>query len=226
MQVRQLFDSSTSTYTYLLFDQQSRDAAIIDSVKEQFERDSRYIQELGLNLKFALETHVHADHITAAGQHREAFGAKVAIFEPTVKCADHHIQDGDVFQLGSDVIQAIHTPGHTNGDVSFLIDGAVFTGDALLIRACGRTDFQQGDSDTLYHSIADKLFCLPEQTVIYPGHDYSGFTSSTIGEERALNPRIGGKQQKSDFTAIMDNMNLPKPKRIDVALPGNLGCGL
>ena len=142
------------------------------------------------------------------------------------ECADIKVVDGTKFYLGEQVIRAIHTPGHTNGDVSYLIDGAVFTGDALLIRACGRTDFQQGDSATLYESITQKLFVLSDDTIVYPGHDYDGFTSSTIGEEKALNPRLANEKPKDEFMDIMDNMNLPKPKRFDVAVPGNLVCGL
>ncbi|MDH5378674.1 MAG: MBL fold metallo-hydrolase [Gammaproteobacteria bacterium] len=227
MKVRQLFDQDTWTYTYLVWDEETREAAIIDSVKEQFDRDSKYIEALDLNLKYALETHVHADHITASGKHRMLFGTKVGVHrDGGSECANIQIEDGDEFKLGSQTIKAIHTPGHTAGDVSFLIDGAVFTGDALLIRACGRTDFQQGDSATLYESITQKLFTLPDDTIVYPGHDYSGFTASTIGEEKALNPRLGQNRPKEAFMEIMDNMNLPKPKRIDIAVPGNLACGL
>lgn len=227
MQMRQLYDHDTSTYTYILFDESSKEAAIIDSVKEQFERDKRYIEDLGLTLKYALETHVHADHVTASGLHRQAFGAKVAVHESSKsECADILMKDGDVFKVGSQEILAIHTPGHTDGDVTFKVDGAVFTGDALLIRACGRTDFQAGDSATLYESITSKLFTLADDTVVYPGHDYAGFTSSTIGEEKALNPRLGNNNSKENFMGIMDNMNLPNPKRMDVAIPGNMACGL
>jgi glyoxylase-like metal-dependent hydrolase (beta-lactamase superfamily II) len=227
MQIRQLFDQDTWTYTYLLFDEKTKEAAIIDSVKEQFERDRDYINELGLTLKYALETHVHADHVTGSGQLRNEFDCQIAVHKDGgVKPADIQITDGDVFKLGQQEIVALHTPGHTNGDVTFKIDGAVFTGDALLIRACGRTDFQQGDSGTLYESIHQKLFTLPDETVVYPGHDYSGFTSSTIGEEKAYNPRLGNNKPKADFMEIMDTMNLPKPKRIDIAVPGNLAVGL
>lgn len=227
MIVRQLFDHETSTYTYLLIDEASKEAAIIDSVKEQYERDCRYVKELGLKLKFSLETHVHADHVTASGQFRRDFNVEIAVHEDSGNdCADIKIKDGDVFNLGSQEIKALHTPGHTSGDVSFLIDGAVFTGDALLIRACGRTDFQQGDSEKLYDSITQKLFTLPDETVVYPGHDYEGFTSTTIGEEKALNPRLGKGKSKKEFMQIMDNMDLPKPKRIDIAVPGNLDCGM
>ena len=227
MKVRQLFDQDTWTYTYLLFDEKTKEAAIIDSVKEKFERDSKYIQELGLTLKYSLETHVHADHVTASGLFREKFGCEIGVHADSGnECADIKIQEGDEFRLGNQVISSIHTPGHTNGDVSYKIDGAVFTGDALLIRACGRTDFQQGSSNKLYHSITQKLFTLGDDTIVYPGHDYEGFTSSTIGEEKAQNPRLANEKPQSDFVEIMDNMDLSKPKRIDVAVPGNLACGL
>lgn len=227
MKVRQLFDQDTWTYTYLLWDEATKEAAIIDSVKERFERDAKYIKDLGLKLKYALETHVHADHVTASGLLRDEFGAKTAVHKDGgAACADIQITDNDVFKLGNQEIRALHTPGHTNGDVSYVIEGAVFTGDALLIRACGRTDFQQGSSDKLYESINKKLFTLPDDTVVYPGHDYDGFTASTIGEERALNPRLGQEKPKAEFMHIMDTMNLPKPKRIDVAVPGNMACGM
>jgi glyoxylase-like metal-dependent hydrolase (beta-lactamase superfamily II) len=227
MKIRQLFDQDTWTYTYLLWDEDTKEAAIIDSVKERVERDIKYIQDLGLNLKYSLETHVHADHVTASGLLRERLGVKTAVHaDGGASCADIQIKDGETFKLGNQEIKAMHTPGHTNGDVSYYINGYVFTGDALLIRACGRTDFQQGNSETLYNSITQKLFTLPDDTVVYPGHDYDGFTESTIGEEKALNPRLANNKSKEDFMAIMDNMNLPKPKRIDEAVPGNLGCGM
>jgi len=227
MKIRQLFDYDTWTYTYLLWDEATKEAAIIDSVKEQFERDVKYINDLGLTLKYALETHIHADHVTAAGKLRDELGAETAVhIEGGAECADIQIQEGNEFSLGTQVIKALHTPGHTSGDVTYAIDGALFTGDALLIRGCGRTDFQQGDSETLYHSITEILFQFPDDTVVYPGHDYSGFSESTIGEEKALNPRLGNAKPKKEFTDIMDNMDLPKPKRIDVAVPGNVACGL
>lgn len=227
MKIRQLFDHDTWTYTYLLWDEETKEAAIIDSVKEQFNRDVKYINDLGLTLKYALETHVHADHITAAGPLREEFGALTAIhIDGGAKCADIQIQEGNEFKLGEQVIKALHTPGHTSGDVTYAIEGALFTGDALLIRGCGRTDFQQGSPETLYHSITETLFQFADDTTVYPGHDYSGFTTSTIGEEKALNPRLGNEKSQKDFTEIMNNMNLAKPKRIDIAVPGNIACGL
>ncbi|MDH4275525.1 MAG: MBL fold metallo-hydrolase [Gammaproteobacteria bacterium] len=227
MKIRQLFDQETWTYTYVVYDEATKEAAIIDSVKEKFERDKRYVRELGLTLKYALETHVHADHVTGAGLLRQEFGCQVAVHKDgCATCADVQVVDGTEFRLGKQIIRAMHTPGHTNGDVSYVVDGAVFTGDALLIRACGRTDFQQGSSSRLYDSIHSKLFALPDDTVVYPGHDYEGFTASTIGEEKRLNPRLGDSKPKPDFMHIMDTMNLPRPRKIDVAVPGNLACGM
>jgi glyoxylase-like metal-dependent hydrolase (beta-lactamase superfamily II) len=227
MKIRQLFDHDTWTYTYLLWDEETKEAAIIDSVKENLDRDMKYIKDLALTLKYALETHVHADHITAAGLLRNELGIQTAVHaDGGAKCADIQIQEGDTFTLGTQVITALHTPGHTNGDVTYAIEGALFTGDALLIRTCGRTDFQQGSTEALYHSITAKLFQYPDETTVYPGHDYNGFTTSTIGEEKALNACLGNDKPKEEFTDIMDNMNLPKPKRIDVAVPGNIACGL
>lgn len=227
MKVRQLFDQDTWTYTYLVWDEATKEAAIIDSVKEKVERDVKYVNDLGLTLKYALETHVHADHVTGAGQLRQQLGCEVGVHaDGGAKCADIQLVDNQELTLGKQKIKVMHTPGHTSGDATFAIDGALFTGDALLIRACGRTDFQQGNSETLYHSISDKIFAYPDETIIYPGHDYDGFTESTIGEEKANNPRLANNKPKAEFTEIMDNLNLPKPKRIDVAVPGNLVCGM
>ena len=226
MNIRQLFDKDSSTYSYLLFDSVSREAAIIDAVREQLERDVRLIEELGLTLKYALETHVHADHVTGAGALRERLGAQVVYHRASGSaCADLLVSDGDLLPLGGSAVEVRHTPGHTAGDVSYVIDGAAFTGDALLIRGCGRTDFQQGNADVLYQSIKDKLFSLPDETTVYPGHDYNGFTTSTIGEEKRLNPRLGQGRDQAGFVAIMDAMDLPRPRHIDVAVPGNLRCG-
>jgi glyoxylase-like metal-dependent hydrolase (beta-lactamase superfamily II) len=226
MFVRQLFDKDTFTYTYLVADPVSKEAAIIDAVKEQAERDSQLIRELGFKLKYVLETHVHADHITSAAQLRERFGARVVLHESSeAPCADILATDGDVLKLGDAEIRVLHTPGHTNADTTFQIEGAVFTGDALFVRGCGRTDFQAGDAPTLYRSIHDKIFSLPDETVVYPGHDYRGHTASTVGEEKRHNPRLGGNKDLDTFVEIMDNLNLPNPARIDVSLPGNMRCG-
>ena len=226
MMIRQLFDKDTSTYTYLVADTKTGEAALIDAVREQFNRDSKLVEELGLTLKYAIETHVHADHITGAGLLRNAFGTRVALHEASEsKCADILLKDGEVLKVGDIEIKALHTPGHTNADTSYLVDGAVFTGDALLIGGCGRTDFQAGDAAQLYQSIHDKLFTLPDETVVYPGHDYRGLTVSTIGEEKANNARLGQGKSKEEFVEIMDNLNLPHPARIKEAVPGNMVCG-
>ena len=226
MLLRQLFDPETSTYTYLLADEDSLEAALIDPVQEQVERDMQFVQELGLQLRYVLETHVHADHVTAAGRIRELTGAKTVFSEAAgVGCADISVHDGDTLELGKHQIEVLATPGHTSGCVSYYVEGAVFTGDALLIRGCGRTDFQEGCASTLYNSVHRKLFSLPSQTLVYPGHDYRGRTVSTISEERRFNPRLGGGKSEAEFRSIMEGLKLAYPKRIDQALPANLRCG-
>ena len=226
MFIRQLFDRDTWTYTYLIADPDTKEAAIIDAVKEQFDRDAQLIEELGFKLKYSLETHVHADHVTSSGKLRDRFGAQVVLQEASnAKCADILAKDGDVLKLGEKEIKVLHTPGHTDADATFQIDGAVFTGDALFVRGCGRTDFQAGSTESLYNSINDRIFSLPDDTVIYPGHDYKGHTASTVGEEKAYNPRLGGGKDLEAFAEIMDNLNLPAPARLDESLPGNMRCG-
>lgn len=225
MLFRQLFDPESSTYTYLLADEQSRKAAIIDPVKEQSARDLELIRELGLELVYSLETHVHADHVTGSGALRDATGAKVVLSRGAgVGCADVAVEDGGVLSLGRYTIRAITTPGHTVGCVSYLAGGRLFTGDALLIRGTGRTDFQGGSAEQLYDSITTKLFALPDETLVYPAHDYKGRTVSTIGEEKRLNPRLAEKT-KADFVRIMGELHLPRPKKIEEAVPANLACG-
>ena len=227
MFVRQLFDRETSTYTYLIADEATSEAAIIDPVKEQFERDVLLIKQLGFTLKYVLETHVHADHITSSGKLREEFSAEVVLHENSgAKCADLLLKDKDILKLGEIEIKALHTPGHTNADLSYAVEDYVFTGDALLVRDCGRTDFQAGDSVTLYHSINDKIFSLDEKTTIYPGHDYYGFTASTVKEEKQFNNRLGNGKTEEEFVEIMANLDLALPKRIKESVPGNTNCGL
>ena len=227
MFVRQLFDRETSTYTYLIADEATSEAAIIDPVKEQLERDVLLIKQLGFKLKYVFETHVHADHITSSGKLRDEFSAEVVLHENSeAKCADLLIKDGDVLKLGNIEVKALHTPGHTNADLSFAVEDYVFTGDALLVRDCGRTDFQAGDSVALYNSINEKIFSLDEKTTIYPGHDYYGFTASTVKEEKQFNNRIGNGKTEDEFVEIMANLDLALPKRIKESVPGNMSCGL
>ena len=222
----QLFEHESSTYTYLIADPVTKEAALIDSVIETVDRDLKLIEELGLKLKYVLDTHVHADHITGAGEIRKQTGAKSAVSEGAhVDCVDIALKDGQVLLLGSKRIKAIATPGHTSSCMSFVFDGRVFTGDALLIRGTGRTDFQQGSSDKLYESVHRKLFTLPDETQVYPAHDYRGQTASSIELEKKFNPRIGMNRTKRDFIKTMSELKLANPKKIQEAVPANLACG-
>jgi len=224
---RQLFDSETSTYTYLLWDEITREAAIIDSVASHLDRDLRLLDELELKLQYVLETHIHADHTTGAGKLRVDTGAKVVLHKNSrASCADLLVTDGEVLYLGIESIQIIHTPGHTDADICLRVDGAVFTGDTLLIRGCGRTDFQSGDAGKLYDSITSKLYTLANSTLVYPGHDYNGVSYSTIGEEKKHNPRLGGNRSRTIFVHIMETLDLEPPQKIEQAVPHNLNCGL
>ena len=227
MKIEQLFDPTTSTYSYLLWDKKTKQAALIDPVKEQLERDIKLIKQLELDLVCTLETHIHADHITGSGLLRDEFGCLVALHKNSASdCADVLLSDGDTLKLGDESIDVIFTLGHTNTDISYRIAGAVFTGDALLINGCGRTDFQSGDATTLYRSITQQLFTLDDTTIVYPGHDYHGFTASTIAREKAFNPRLGNNKTEQAFVALMEALVLEPPARIDTAVPGNQQCGL
>jgi sulfur dioxygenase len=221
---RQLFDSESSTYTYLLGDPEFGQAVLIDPVLEQIERDLGLVAELGLRLTHVLETHVHADHLTAAGALRERTGAQVLAGVKGAACVDRQLRDGEVLTVGGLQLTALATPGHTDDSMSYLWGDRVFTGDALLIRTAGRTDFQNGSAAQLYESITRVLFALPDATWVYPGHDYRGMTASTIGEERRLNARIAGRSREQ-FVALMNGLSLPRPKKIDVAVPANRACG-
>jgi glyoxylase-like metal-dependent hydrolase (beta-lactamase superfamily II) len=223
---RQLFDYETWTYTYLLADRKSGEAVLIDPVKEKAGRDLALLSELNVKLKFLLETHVHADHVTGAARLREATGAKTGVSKAAgVAAADLALEDGQALPFGPFQLRVIATPGHTDSCLSFSCAGMVFTGDTLLVRDVGRTDFQQGSSEKLFHSIRGKLFRLPPETFVYPGHDYNGFTVSTIGEERECNEKIAMKFSFADFQAKMAAMKLGPPKRIDIAVPANLRGG-
>jgi sulfur dioxygenase len=221
---RQLFDLATSTYTYLIADEQSREAALVDPVLEQVDRDLALLRELGLRLSWVLETHVHADHITAAATLRDRTGARTVFGKRGAVCADRHVGAGDTVLVGSLRIGVLETPGHTDDSVSYVVEGRVLTGDALTIRGAGRTDFQNGDPRVLYQSITRVLFALPGETLVYPGHDYKGQTVSTIDEERRHNPRLAGKSE-DEFVAIMNGLGLAPPKRIAEAVAANRVCG-
>ncbi|KAM3615310.1 uncharacterized protein V6R79_026414 [Siganus canaliculatus] len=223
----QLFESESSTYTYLLADRETKDAVLIDPVLETVDRDVKLINELGLNLKVAVNTHCHADHITGSGLLKKKLtGLKSAISKFSGAKADILLAEGDKIPFGKHYLTVRRTPGHTDGCVTLVTndESMAFTGDALLIRGCGRTDFQQGSPKTLYESVHQKIFTLPEHCLIYPAHDYTGRTVSTVGEERKFNPRLTKDLQ--EFVKIMDNLNLPKPKKIDVSVPANLVCGV
>ena len=226
MNIRQLIDNETCTYTYLVWDSDSLEAIIIDPVLEKINRDLDYINKLNLNLKYIIETHVHADHITGALQIKKVTNAKICYGSKTgVNGADILLNDNDTLTIGSIVIKAIHTPGHTSGCTSYYIDGYIFTGDTLFIEGTGRTDFQEGCSKNTYNSIRNKIFTYPNNTVVYPGHNYKGLTSSTIGYERKYNPNVGDNIEINDYVEREKNMNRPYPKKFDVAVPANLLCG-
>jgi sulfur dioxygenase len=237
----QLFDEESSTLTYILGDPVSCTAVIIDPVDHNIERDLQVLARHGLSLAYALETHAHADHITSSGLLARRTGAKTATpFHCSVRACDLRLFDGDTVAFGGERLEVLHTPGHTEGSVCYFwrkvtdsgaMDGsddvrnAVFTGDTLLIGGCGRADFQGGDAGELYDSITRSLFTLPDETRVYPGHDYKGNRVSTIAEEKRNNPRLAGKSRE-EFIALMGNLNLPRPHLIDVAVPANRNLGL
>ncbi len=222
----QLFDTASSTYTYVLFDPSTREAIIIDPVDTQIARDLEILREQGLRLIWALETHAHADHITSAGLLAELAGAKTtAPAGCGINTASVQLKDGDQLSFGGEHIRALHTPGHTAGSMCFVWRDHVFTGDTLLIDGCGRTDFQSGSAQAMFHSLTEVLFKLPDATTVWPGHDYQGRTSSSIGAEKAGNARLAGKSLEQ-FVAIMTSLNLPQPKRLNEAVPANLHSGL
>ena len=221
----QLFDPVSSTYTYVLVDAVTRDAVMVDPVDTQFDGYSALIDRERLHVRYMLETHTHADHITGSSLLRELTGAKAATPLPCgIVAADLQLEDGEVLRFGGETIRALHTPGHTAGSMSYCWRDAVFTGDALLIGGCGRTDFQSGDAGALYDSITQKLFALPDETIVFPGHDYKGRTSSTIGAEKTGNPRLAGRSREA-FIQLMAELRLPRPRMIDVAVPANLRLG-
>jgi len=224
MILRQLFDEASWTYTYLVADEETREAVLIDPVLDQFERDLTLVAELDLVLKYSLDTHVHANHITANGKLREITNCQTGVAQlSAVDCATLKLKEGDNLFLGKDRINVISTPGHTKGCLSFLIQDHLFSGDSLFIRGCGRTDFQQGDAGQLYDSITQKLFILADNTWVHPGHDYHGRIISTIAEEKQHNPRL--KLSRERFIKTMDTLNLSNPKLIMEAVPANQTSG-
>ena len=230
MLFRQLFEPQSSAYTYLIGCKSSGEAVLIDPVLETVERDLKVLGELQLTLKYTIETHIHADHVTGAARLRESTGCRCAV--PQKSGASHvdlPVREGEAIPVGGLELQPLYTPGHTDDHHSYFLKGSdanrVFTGDALLIDGCGRTDFQNGDAATLYRSVHEKIFSLPAETLVYPGHDYQQRHVSSVDQERQRNPRLGGGRSLDEFVAIMAGLNLPRPKKMDVAVPANRECG-
>ena len=230
MLFRQLFEPVSSAYTYLVGCERSGLAALIDPVMETVERDLNLLETLGLTLSCTIETHIHADHVTGASRLREQTRCKCAVPEKSgASHVDIPVREGEPIVVGSVEIRPLSTPGHTDDHHAYFIDGytapRVFTGDALLIDGCGRTDFQNGDAATLYRSVHEKIFALPGETLVYPGHDYQQRHVSSVAQERERNPRLGAGKSLEEFVAIMAALNLPRPKKMDVAVPANRLCG-
>jgi len=225
--LKQLYDRESCTYSYLLIDPTTQEGAIIDPVLELFDRDMQIINELGIELLYTIETHAHADHVTSSGKIRQRTGAKIVFGENSgIAAIDVELKDGESLKLGHYQIRAISTPGHTGACTCYFVDGMLFSGDTLLIRGCGRTDFQEGDPAKLYDSITQKLFTLGDETIVYPAHDYNGRLSSTIGEEKHWNPRLGNNRDKRSFVDLMNGLDLDMPKRINEAVPANTSVGI
>lgn len=224
---RQLFEPVSSTYTYLLGCEETGQAILVDPVIVSMERDLAEIHRLGLTLAYTLDTHIHADHITAARELKKRVGSRIAApaFD-RLPCVDVGVEEGRPLQVGSLCINPIHTPGHTDGHHAYVAGERLFTGDALLIDGCGRTDFQNGDADALFRSVREKLFALPDDYLVYPGHDYNDRRVSSIAQEKQRNPRLGADKTLEQFREIMHNLNLPYPTFIDHAVPGNRQCGV
>ena len=224
---RQLFEPLSCTYTYLLGCEETGQAVLIDPVIVAIDRDLAEVNRLGLALAYTLDTHIHADHITAALELKKKAGSRIAApAHDRLPCADLGIEEGKPFRVGRMALQPLHTPGHTDGHFTYLLADRVFTGDALLIEGCGRTDFQNGDAGALYKSVREKLFTLPDDVLVYPAHDYENRHVSSIAQERKRNPRLGQDRTLEEFKNIMANLNLPYPKFIDYAVPGNKQCGV
>ncbi len=223
---RQLFEEISSTYTYLIGSEETGEALLIDPVLPTWQRDLDVIKKLQLNLVMTVETHIHADHITSAKLLKRETGSKIAgPAMDELPCTDLGLIDGEAFGIADLTLQALHTPGHTDNHMAYLFEGRVLTGDALLIDGCGRTDFQNGNARDLYNSITSKIFSLPDETLVYPAHDYKSRFVSSVAQEKARNPRVGQGKSLDDFVQIMNELGLPYPKFIDYAVPGNRNCG-
>lgn len=223
----QLFEPISNTYTYLIGCDKTKKAILIDPVIATVDRDLSVLAKYGLTLEYTVDTHIHADHITSALELKKRMASKIAnpIYDH-LPCADYYLEEGKPLLIGSILLQSLHTPGHTPGHFAYLVGNQVFTGDSLLVDGCGRTDFQNGSAEQLYKSIHEKLFTLPDDYLVYPGHDYQNRFVSTIAQEKKRNPRLGGNKKMDEFIAIMANLNLPYPKFIDYAVPGNNQCGV
>jgi glyoxylase-like metal-dependent hydrolase (beta-lactamase superfamily II) len=231
MLFKQLFEPDSSTYTYLLHCRDTGETVLIDPVLDTVERDLATLKDMDIRLTYTLDTHIHADHLTGAYRLKSLTGSRIAY--PAIDelpCADIGVKEGETFKVGNIEIHPLFTPGHTDHHHAYLVDNGtlkmLFSGDALLIEACGRTDFQSGDAATLYRSIHHKFFSLPDETLVYPCHDYEGRFITTIAQEKQRNPRLGQSKSLEEFVAIMENMDLPYPRKIDFAVPGNQQCGI
>lgn len=225
---RQLFDPQSSTFTYVLADESTREALLIDPVFEQTRRDAALLNELGLRLRWTLETHIHADHVSGAWLLKQRLGSSIAVGAATgAREADRYLEDGDEILVGERALRTLATPGHTGGCVTFVLDdlSRAFTGDCLLVRGTGRTDFQGGDAGAMYRSVRERIFALPDSCLLHPAHDYRGLTVTSVGEEKKFNPRLGGDVALDDFMGHMANLKLAHPKQMDIAVPANLRCG-
>jgi glyoxylase-like metal-dependent hydrolase (beta-lactamase superfamily II) len=227
---KQLFEEDSSTYTYLLACEETGESVLIDPVIDTLERDMNTLKELGLGLTYTLETHMHADHLTGARKLKQFADSKIVVpAMDQLSCADIGVEEGSPFKVGNITLHPLFTPGHTGNHHAYLFDNGMqqclFSGDALLIEACGRTDFQSGDPVELYQSITNKFFTLPNETIVYPAHDYDNRQVTTIGQEKMRNPRLSNNKSQAEFVEIMNNLDLPYPRKIDFAVPGNESCG-